>query len=191
MKKFILLNALLLASSASFASVDDVHNINLGIGYTGVSEYKETGMLSYDFLPYKVGNNRYGITVGGIYTKFDKDPKGYTDKDKLDITSVFLGATGKHYFNQSVYLKGTAGYNYGWSEVDFKYAGKKVAEVKGDISGLYGNLELGYEFKNGISLGTYYAMTQYDYHVKDYANNERQDSRDWFNTYGIKIGYTF
>jgi hypothetical protein len=192
MKKLLLLGALLTMGTAVFASVEDKHNINLGIGYATVDDYKESAVLSYDYLPFVKNDTRYGVTLGATYNKLDSSTKGLYDSDDMDVKTVFLGVTGKHYYNDNLYLKGTLGYNYGSSEVDFKAGSQKVGEIKTDMTGFYSNFEVGYEFENGLSIGTYAGATQYDAYTKnDITGEKKSDSDKWMSVYGVKIGYAF
>ncbi len=192
MKKLLLAGAVLTMGTVTFASREDKHNINLGVGYAAVDDYRESATLSYDYLPFVKNDTRYGVTLGTTYNKLDSSTKGLYDSDDMDVTTVFLGVTGKHYYTDNLYLKGTLGYNYGSSEVDFKVGDQKVGEIKADMTGFYSNFEVGYEFENGLSIGTYASATQYDAYAKnDITGKKESDSDKWMSVYGVKIGYAF
>ena len=192
MKKVLLIGAVLTMGTVAFASKEDSNNINLGIGYATVDDYKESAVLSYDYLPFIINDTRYGVTLGATNNKLDSSTKGLYDSDDMDVTTVFLGVTGKHYYTDNLYLKGTLGYNYGSSEVDFKVGSQKVGEIKADMTGLYSNFEVGYEFDSGFSIGTYAGATQYDAYAKnDITGRKKSDSDKWMSVYGVKVGYAF
>lgn len=207
MNKLVLLSMLSIIGASTMAaetevtstklSKDKQYILNFGIGSSNAEDYSANADFSFDALFLKKGNTFYGLTLGRSASVLDDSAyedlnRGYTgskiDREDVALSSTYLAATAKHYFNPHFTIKTSAGYSIGDNNRESVHTVYSTNTYEADQTGLMLGLDLAYEFDNGISLGGY--IKSFESETKFETSTGYKETEDGFNTTGgFEIGY--
>lgn len=206
MKKTLTLLALFTVASMAMADggrleQDKQISVNSKFGTSRLSEYGAYKEISADYLFGKTGNTFYGVTAGWMTNKFDDSGsirqlnEGWVDDNPYEqgdfnVNGILVGATAKHYLTDNIFVKGTAGYQFGSSEKEVKDPNFGYKEsIKSDMTSPFASVDLAYEFNNGISLGGFYKVSRVEYSAT--GDIEGANKKNTNQVWGFTSSYTF